>query len=69
VHWLRAASGAAMRCVVVVALMSSCPPAMTWGMQAIGYIGTGDLDLAYSNFNRSFANVQEPFLVVRAWLT
>lgn len=39
--------------------------AMTWGMTAIGYIDTKNFSLAYSNFNRSFANVQSPFNVVR----
>ena len=34
---------------------------MTWGMQAIGYIELGEFALANSNFNRSFANIQQPF--------
>jgi hypothetical protein len=32
-------------------------------MQAIGYVELGDFDLAASNFNRSFANQQPPFMV------
>lgn len=40
-------------------------PAMTWGMFAVGYIQLGPAyaSLAASNFNRSFANAQEPFYV------
>lgn len=38
-------------------------PAMTWGMQAVGYIETQRWNLVDSNFNRSFANVQQPFHV------
>ena len=40
-------------------------PAMTWAMFAIGYIelGAGFEAIAASNYNRSFANAQEPFLV------
>jgi len=40
-------------------------PAMTWGMHAIGYImsGKGYEKQAAENFNRSFANVRQPFLV------
>lgn len=38
---------------------------MTWGMFAVGYIqlGAAYAALAASNFNRSFANAQEPFYV------
>jgi trehalose/maltose hydrolase-like predicted phosphorylase len=39
-------------------------PAMTWGMQAVGYIELQQWATAASNFNRSFANVQAPFGVV-----
>ena len=40
-------------------------PAMTWGMFSISYLELGPeyIDLARSNFNRSFANAQPPFLV------
>lgn len=40
-------------------------PAMTWAMFSVGYIelGAGFEALAASNYNRSFANAQEPFLV------
>ena len=40
-------------------------PAMTWGMFAVSYLELGPsyIDLARSNFNRSFANAQPPFLV------
>merc|ERR1711972_139911 len=38
-------------------------PAMTWAMHAVGYMELGDAALAASNFNRSFANAQSPFLV------
>lgn len=40
-------------------------PAMTWGMQAVGYIELQQWAKAAANFNRSFANVQAPFGVVR----
>ena len=38
---------------------------MTWGMFAVGYIelGKGFEAVAARDFNRSFANAQEPFLV------
>lgn len=36
-------------------------PAMTWAMFAIGHWDVGDVDEAQSLFNRSYANVQEPF--------
>lgn len=36
-------------------------PAMTWAMFAIGHWDAGDVDKAQSLFNRSYANVQEPF--------
>jgi protein-glucosylgalactosylhydroxylysine glucosidase len=36
-------------------------PAMTWGMYFIGYLDIGELDLAHSYFNRSYANIQKPF--------
>lgn len=36
-------------------------PAMTWGMHAIGWLETGDLVRASPLFQRSFANVHEPF--------
>lgn len=38
-------------------------PAMTWGMHALGFLELGDAALAASNFNRSFANAQQPFYV------
>jgi trehalose/maltose hydrolase-like predicted phosphorylase len=40
-------------------------PAMTWGMFAVGYLELGPqyADAAATNFNRSFANAQPPFLV------
>merc|ERR1712176_1572635 len=38
-------------------------PAMTWGMHAVGYLELNDLEKASENFNRSFANAQEPFNV------
>jgi len=40
-------------------------PAMTWGMFSVGYIelGAGFEEAAASNFNKSFANAQPPFLV------
>merc|ERR1712146_584355 len=38
-------------------------PAMTWGMHAIGYLELDDYQKADANFNRSFANAQEPFNV------
>jgi len=40
-------------------------PAMTWAMFAVSYLELGPsfIDLARSNFNRSFANAQSPFLV------
>ena len=40
-------------------------PAMTWGMFSVGYVelGAAYASLAASNFNRSFANMQKPFLV------
>ena len=41
-------------------------PAMTWGMHAVALIetdGNGDSPEVASNFNRSFANAQPPFLV------
>merc|ERR1740121_713244 len=40
---------------------------MTWGMHAIGYItaGSGYEAQAAANFDRSFANVRQPFLVWR----
>ena len=36
-------------------------PAMTWAMFAIGHWDVGDVDEAQSLFNRSYANVQEPY--------
>ena len=36
-------------------------PAMTWAMFAIGHWDVGDVDAAQALFNRSFANVQQPF--------
>ncbi len=36
-------------------------PAMTWAMFAIGHWDVGDVDEAEALFNRSFANVQQPF--------
>ena len=40
-------------------------PAMTWGMFAVGFIelGAGFEAQAAANFNRSFANAQQPFFV------
>jgi len=40
-------------------------PAMTWGMHAIGYImsGKGYEAQAAANFDRSFANVKQPYLI------
>lgn len=38
-------------------------PAMTWGMHSVGFLEIGDLKSASSNFDRSFANAQQPFLV------
>jgi len=38
-------------------------PAMTWGMHAVGYLELGQYSNAASNFNRSFANAQQPYLV------
>jgi len=36
-------------------------PAMTWSMHAIGYLQFGRKAEAAANFNRSFANIKEPF--------
>jgi len=36
-------------------------PAMTWGMAAIGYLEVGDLTNAAINFERSYANIKQPF--------
>ncbi len=36
-------------------------PAMTWAMFAIGHWDAGHVDEAQSLFNRSYANVQEPY--------
>ncbi|XP_078001372.1 protein-glucosylgalactosylhydroxylysine glucosidase-like [Glandiceps talaboti] len=38
-------------------------PAMTWGMFSIGWLELGELEKANAVFNRSFANIQEPFKV------
>eukprot|EP00755_Sulcionema_specki_P018289 Sspe_Gene.1148::Locus_392_Transcript_1_1_Confidence_1.000_Length_2517::g.1148::m.1148/K22078/PGGHG, ATHL1; protein-glucosylgalactosylhydroxylysine glucosidase len=38
-------------------------PAMTWGIFAIGFVETGNMSLAAEAFNRSFANVKEPYQV------
>ena len=38
---------------------------MTWAMFAVGYLDVGSNDLAYSNFVRGYANVQQPFQVWR----
>lgn len=45
------------------AVTSNGGPAMTWAMFAVGYLDTGKLDLAYSNFKRGYANVRPPFNV------
>jgi len=36
-------------------------PAMTWGMAAVGYLEVGDLTNAAINFERSYANIKQPF--------
>eukprot|EP00966_Prymnesium_polylepis_P225352 5212512-Prymnesium_polylepis.1 len=36
---------------------------MTWGMHAIGHLESGNASKAAALFNRSFANVQQPFAV------
>ncbi|XP_077977259.1 protein-glucosylgalactosylhydroxylysine glucosidase-like [Glandiceps talaboti] len=38
-------------------------PAMTWGMFSIGWLELGELEKANAVFNRSFANIQEPFKI------
>eukprot|EP01060_Flectonema_neradi_P009535 TRINITY_DN16794_c0_g1_i1.p1 TRINITY_DN16794_c0_g1~~TRINITY_DN16794_c0_g1_i1.p1 ORF type:complete len:707 (+),score=142.05 TRINITY_DN16794_c0_g1_i1:233-2122(+) len=42
---------------------SSHGPAMTWGMYCVGFFEVGDVEKADSTFNRSFANVKEPYQV------
>jgi hypothetical protein len=36
---------------------------MTWAMHSVGFVELGDLANGATNFNRSYANQQQPFLV------
>ena len=38
-------------------------PAMTWGMFAVGWIELGNMTKANQLFQKSFANIQQPFKV------